>query len=126
MSPREVINGMGVVAPTGVGVTEHWENRLAGRSGIGPITSLEADDSLIKWAGQVKGFDEKAESYGEYITRSGDIRSPRIANKEPLRIECEHFVDSIRTGTKPRSDGEAGLRVVRVLAGLQESLKATQ
>ena len=40
-----------------------------------------------------KGFDEKAESYGEYITRSGDIRSPRIANKEPLRIECEHFVD---------------------------------
>ena len=70
-----------------------------------------------------KGFDEKAESYGEYITRSGDIRSPRIANKEPLRIECEHFVDSIRNGTKPRSDGEAGLRVVRVLAGLQESLK---
>ena len=64
-----------------------------------------------------KGFDEKAESYGEYITRSGDIRSPRIANKEPLRIECEHFVDSIRNGTKPRSDGEAGLRVVRVLAG---------
>lgn len=71
-----------------------------------------------------KGFDEKAESYGEYITRSGDIRSPRIANKEPLRIECEHFIDSIQKGSKPRSDGEAGLRVVRVLAGLQESLKA--
>ena len=45
-----------------------------------------------------KGFDEDAESYGEYITRSGDIRSPRIANREPLRIECEHFVECIRDG----------------------------
>lgn len=71
-----------------------------------------------------KGFDEKAESYGEYITRSGDIRSPRIANKEPLRIECEHFIDSIVNGTKPRSDGEAGLRVVRVLSAMQESLQS--
>jgi predicted dehydrogenase len=70
-----------------------------------------------------KGFDQRAETYGEYITRSGDIRSPSIGNREPLRLECEHFVESIRNGTKPRSDGEAGLRVVRVLADLQNSLK---
>ena len=38
-----------------------------------------------------KGFDEDARGYGEYITRSGDIFSPRIANVEPLRAECEHF-----------------------------------
>jgi predicted dehydrogenase len=69
-----------------------------------------------------KGFDEVVHSYGEYITRSGDIHSPRIANREPLRIECEHFVDCIREGRRPRSDGDAGLRVVRVLAALQESL----
>src|ERR1700754_1189802 len=72
-----------------------------------------------------KGFDEDAQSYGEYITRSGDLRSPRIANREPLRIECEHFIECIREGKRPRSDGEAGLRVVRVLAALQASLKAT-
>jgi predicted dehydrogenase len=71
-----------------------------------------------------KGFDEVAHSYGEYITRSGDIHSPRIPNREPLRIECEHFVECIRDGRRPRSDGEAGLRVVRVLAALQESLRA--
>jgi predicted dehydrogenase len=71
-----------------------------------------------------KGFDEDAQSYGEYITRSGDIRSPRIGNREPLRLECEHFVECIRTGTMPRSDGQAGLRVVRVLSALQDSLKA--
>jgi predicted dehydrogenase len=70
-----------------------------------------------------KGFDESATNYGEYITRSGDVWSPRIDNVEPLRTECQHFVDSIREGTAPVSDGQSGLRVVRVLEGLQESLR---
>jgi predicted dehydrogenase len=69
-----------------------------------------------------KGFDEDARGYGEYITRSGAIFSPRIANVEPLRIECEHFVECLREGRAPRSDGASGLRVVRVLEQLQRSL----
>jgi predicted dehydrogenase len=74
-----------------------------------------------------KGFDEQGRgSYGEYITRSGDIWSPRLPNLEPLRTECEHFVQSIRTGTAPISDGHAGLRVVKVLEALQQSLDATR
>jgi predicted dehydrogenase len=52
----------------------------------------------------------------------GDIFAPRIPNAEPLRIECEHFLECIRTGAVPRSDGESGLRVVRVLEALQRSL----
>ena len=72
-----------------------------------------------------KGFDESAVSYGEYITRSGDSWSPRIANVEPLRVECEHFVESIRQDTPPLSDGVSGLRVVRVLETLQRSLDAS-
>jgi predicted dehydrogenase len=70
-----------------------------------------------------KGFDEDARGYGEYITRSGDIFSPQIVNTEPLRIECEHFVDSIVEGRQPQSNGESGLRVVRVLEELQRSLE---
>jgi predicted dehydrogenase len=70
-----------------------------------------------------KGFDEDARTYGEYITRSGDIFSPRIANVEPLRIECEEFVECARTGARPRSDGASGLRVVRVLEALERSLE---
>jgi predicted dehydrogenase len=73
-----------------------------------------------------KGFDEDVRSYGEYITRAGDIRSPAIGNREPLRIECQHFVDCIENGTTPRSDGEAGLRVVRVLEALQRSLDVSR
>jgi predicted dehydrogenase len=73
-----------------------------------------------------KGFDQRSESYGEYITRSGDIWSPRLSNEEPLRAECSHFVDAIRNGSTPISDGESGLRVVRVLEALQRSLDETR
>ena len=72
-----------------------------------------------------KGFDEDVRTYGEYITRTGDIFSPRIPNVEPLRLECEHFVHCVRTGERPRSDGASGLRVVRVLEQLQQSLEAS-
>ncbi len=73
-----------------------------------------------------KGFDESVRSYGEYIMRSGDIWSPRIPNAEPLRLECQHFLDCIGDGRTPVSDGESGLRVVRVLERLQEELDRTR
>ena len=73
-----------------------------------------------------KGFDEDARSYGEYITRSGDIWSPRVPSVEPLRLECEHFVSCVRDGTTPRSDGDSGLRVVRVLEALEQSLQESR
>jgi predicted dehydrogenase len=82
------------------------------------------DDMLVdgKLAVYDKGFDEDTRSWGEYITRSGDVFSPQIPNSEPLRLECEHFVECVRSGATPRSDGRSGLRVVRVLERLQQSL----
>lgn len=71
-----------------------------------------------------KGFDENYESYGEYLTRSGDITMPQISNEEPLRIECRHFIDCIQSGQTPRTDAASGLRTVRVLESLQNSLDA--
>jgi predicted dehydrogenase len=69
-----------------------------------------------------KGFDQNFSSYGEYIMRSGDIWSPHISNEEPLRIECRHFLERIADGGEPRSGGDSGVRVVRVLEALQRSL----
>jgi predicted dehydrogenase len=99
----------------------HKERRL---TVVGARRMATFDDMLIegKLAVYDKGFDEDARSWGEYITRSGDIFSPRIPNSEPLRLECEHFVECVRTGATPRSDGQSGLRVVRVLERLQRSL----
>jgi predicted dehydrogenase len=99
----------------------HKERRM---TVVGARRMATFDDMLIegKLAVYDKGFDEDARSWGEYITRSGDIFCPRVPNAEPLRIECEHFVDCLRTGATPRSDGHSGLRVVRVLEQLQRSL----
>lgn len=56
------------------------------------------------------------ESYADAITlRTGDIVIPAIPTGEPLSIECRHFIDSILNDTTPRSDGEDGLRVVKIL-----------
>jgi len=69
-----------------------------------------------------KGFDESAAVDKDYVARSGDIWSPRVAGAEPLRLECEHFVECVRTGREPISGARNGLAVVRVLEGLQASL----
>jgi len=43
--------------------------------------------------------------------------------KEPLRVECEHFVECIRGKKTPRSDGSQGVKVVKVLETAQRSLQ---
>lgn len=100
----------------------HKERRM---TVVGAKRMATFDDMLVEGKLSVydKGFDEDARSWGEYITRSGDIFQPRIPNAEPLRLECEHFVRCVREGTAPRSDGASGLRVVRVLERLQGSLE---
>jgi predicted dehydrogenase len=71
-----------------------------------------------------KGFDRDFRNWGEYITRSGDVMSPQVSNEEPLRLECRHFVDCVRSGAEPRSGPASALRTVRVLEALQGSLDA--
>jgi len=55
--------------------------------------------------------------------RSGDIRIPKIDMSEPLAEECRHFIQCIQTDNTPRSDGQNGLDVVRVLEAARKSLK---
>ncbi len=72
-----------------------------------------------------KGADitRSVDSYVEAITlRTGDILIPKIPSGEPLRIECQHFVDAIVNDTNPRSDAADGLRVVKVLEAGSTSL----
>jgi len=77
---------------------------------------------------KVKVYDQGVEKLsGEELRRSyraGDIHSPRIAVTEPLQLEMRHFIECVRDGTRPRSDGEAGLRVVRVLEAGMRSLRS--
>ena len=73
-----------------------------------------------------KGVDRVGEvvSYGDALTvRSGDILIPKISLQEPLRLECQHFVECVRERRTPLTDGISGLQVVRVLAAAQASLE---
>jgi len=65
------------------------------------------------------------ENFGEFqfLTRDGDIHSPKIQVGEPLKNQATHFLDCVENRTKPISDGQSGLDVVRILSRIQAALK---
>lgn len=79
---------------------------------------------------KIKIYDKGVESpaytdgFGEFQCnyRSGDIIIPKIHFVEPLRQECQHFLDSILNHTTPNSCGLDGLRVIKILEAAQQSM----
>jgi predicted dehydrogenase len=69
-----------------------------------------------------KGPWKRAESYGEWQTRSGDIYIPKIPTDEPLKLECQEFLQLIAGNGDRRKVAEDGARVVRALDRLTVSL----
>jgi predicted dehydrogenase len=63
-------------------------------------------------------------SYGEWLTRSGDVFSPKIPNVEPLKLECQAFLELVDGGGDGARVAADGLKVVRTLERLQASLDA--
>jgi predicted dehydrogenase len=80
---------------------------------------------------KIKIYDKRVETPPHYDTFAefhysyhyGDMYSPYLKQYEPLRLECQHFLDCIKTGEKPESSGYEGLKVVRILEATSESLK---
>jgi 3-oxoacyl-[acyl-carrier-protein] synthase II len=54
---RVVVTGLGLISPSGLNVTENWDNLLNARSGIAKISQFDASDFATQIAGEVKGFD---------------------------------------------------------------------
>ncbi|RME41921.1 MAG: gfo/Idh/MocA family oxidoreductase [Chloroflexi bacterium] len=73
-----------------------------------------------------KGVDrpDHTDNYGEFQLsyRYGNITIPRVPLHEPLKVECTHFAECILHGRQPQSDGEVGLKVVKVLESAEKSL----
>jgi predicted dehydrogenase len=69
---------------------------------------------------------QPAESYGEWRTRTGDIFSPKIANDEPLKLECRRFLELVQQGPGDHKEARDGLLVVRALEALQSRLEAVR
>ncbi len=71
MRKRTVITGLGAVTPVGNDVPAMWETLLAGRSGVGPITSFDASGLEVRIAAEVKDFDPMA-LFGRRVARRND------------------------------------------------------
>ncbi|MDQ3665316.1 MAG: Gfo/Idh/MocA family oxidoreductase [Acidobacteriota bacterium] len=56
--------------------------------------------------------------------RSGDMWAPRLEATEALLTEALHFIDCISNGTKPETDGQAGLRLIQVVEAAERSLRS--
>lgn len=104
-------------------------NKIRRTTIVGSKKMLVYDD--VDPQEKIKIYDKGVEAPPYYDTfgefhfsyRYGDIYSPRIEDYEPLRKECEHFLECIRESKRPISDGYSGLRVVSVLEAANESLK---
>ena len=73
----------------------------------------------------VEGIDaeSKEKSYGLRVSyRSGDMWAPRVNQVEALKGEAAYFIDCINNNITPKNDGNAGLRVVRMLEAIIKSL----
>lgn len=64
------------------------------------------------------------DTFGEFQLsyRFGDIFIPKLDDSEPLKVACQHFVDCTKTGVEPKSSGQHGLEVVRVIEAANHSL----
>lgn len=84
------------------------------------ISSLEKIRIYDKGVTVLPHYDTFGEFQLSY--RFGDIFIPKLDDSEPLKVACQHFVDCTKTGVEPRSSGQHGLEVVRVIEAANNSL----
>jgi UDP-2-acetamido-3-amino-2,3-dideoxy-glucuronate N-acetyltransferase len=58
------------------------------------------------------------------VARHDDVQDVELPKEEPLRRECEHFLDCVRTRQAPRTDGASGVQVLQVLEACEHSLRS--
>ena len=96
---------------------------IVGSKQMAVFDDLQANEKLkIYDKGAKLGNDY--DTFAEYVgLRFGDITMPNIRMREPLQLECNHFLDCVRQRKSPRTDGTDGLRVVKVITAAQQSLE---
>jgi predicted dehydrogenase len=96
---------------------------------VGSKKMLVYDD--IEPNEKIKIYDKRVEAPPHYDTFAefqysyhyGDMYAPYLKMVEPLKVECQHFLDCIENGIKPLSSGKEGLEVVQILEAASQSLK---
>ena len=101
MKRRVVITGVGAITPIGIGKDEFWNNLVAGKSGVGPITQFDASEYGTRIAGEVKDFD-----FSKYGDKKEGKRMDRVTQfavaaakmaVEDAKLDIES-IDPVRAG----------------------------
>lgn len=79
-----------------------------------------ADDKLVLYPHKISWKDRIP------VAVKAEAEPVPISVKEPLQIECEHFLECIRSRERPRSDGKEGLQVLKILRQCQESMETNR
>ena len=85
---------------------------------VAPLEKIRVFDSRVE---RPPHYDTFAEFH--YAYHYGDVYAPYIKQEEPLKTECQHFLDCVKTGATPLTCGRQGLELVRILEASSESLK---
>ena len=85
---------------------------------IAPLEKIKIYDTRVETPPHYDSFAEFQCSY-----HYGDIFTPYLKQEEPLKVECQHFLDCILHGEQPLSDGRQGMEVVEILEAASLSLK---
>ena len=104
-------------------------NKIREMTFVGSKRMLVYDD--LEPMEKIKIYDKHVEipphydTYAEfhYSYHYGDMRAPYIKQHEPLKLECQHFLDCIETGKSSESDGLEALKIVQILEAASVSLK---
>jgi predicted dehydrogenase len=93
---------------------------VVGRDKMAVFDDMEPERKVTVYD---KAPEEPTTTYGEWKTRTGDIYSPKVPTTEPLRLECQHFLQLVAGVGDPLRAARDGLLVVRALEQLQASLE---
>ncbi len=85
---------------------------------VAPLEKIKIYDSRVEVPPHYDTFAEF-----QYAYHYGDMYAPFVRQEEPLKIECQHFIDCIRNGSRPLSDGEQGRDLVTLLEAASASLR---
>ncbi len=125
-------------------ITLFFENPQIGHVHVNWLTPVKVRHTLIGGSEKMILYDdlepsEKVKIYDKGITisqspeavyemlvsyRSGDMWAPRLDATEALQTEAQHFIDCIENNKRPETDGQAGLRLVKIVEAAEKSLRA--
>jgi len=129
----EDVTNMSLSFPNGGFATIHssWldPNKIREMTIVGSKKMILYDDT--EPLEKIKIYDKRVEVPPHYDTFAefqysyhyGDMHAPYLKQTEPLRVECQDFLDAIRSGSKAAANGWEGLRVVQILEASSESLR---